>query len=211
MSYPDFPPPACVTRPRDPLVTGISDHTLATFLPTLVYAMASGIFHIMGELHLFGRYRIHPTKEELQRNRVSKFRCLLGVIRYHAMQIAVGLFLSYHAEPELIGNEECEIYSLALWVHQLKKAVPWSLAIFGLDSKGISSVVQKVPIPAYLFSSMSLSYPTGFTATEVLSAHVLAFWVVPAVRFSVALAIVDTWIYFTHRMCHISKTLYRME
>lgn len=204
MSYPNFPPPTCVTGPRDPLVPGISDHTLATILPTLAYAVASVIFHIIGQLDLLNRYRIHPSKEELQRNHVSKFRCLLGVIRYHAMQIVVGMFLSYNAEPEMIGNEACEIHSLEGLISRLRKTVPLGLAVFGLDSKGIAAVIQKLPKP------LPSIHSSGFTPIDMFFAHVLVSLVVPAMRFFVALAIVDTWIYFTHRLCHINKTLYRM-
>lgn len=201
---------ACKLTYQDPLIAGVSDSVLATFLPSVVYAISSLFFYWVGELNLFDDRRIHPSEEELKRNHVSRLECLRGVVRYHAMAITVGLLLSYGETPPMTGNHDCDVYDWAVRVRHARKAVPWALALVGVDAKGLAS--------AYFSRSAALtSLLTGnparrtkeFTTGEMQLASLMVQYGLSAFQYLVALIVVDTWIYFTHRVCHMNKTLYR--
>ena len=211
------PPPTCTLTPRPPLISGISDHVLATILPTLVYIAACGFFYWLGERDLLSQYRIHPSQEDLKRNHVSRSQCLRAVVRYHVMQIATGLLLSYGEGPELTGNHNCDVYQWAVRVRQARRAIPWALTLVGVDprglalstygkSAGLAQVLAGNPMGP---SESNSPQVLGFTTAELLLADFVVSYAVPAVQFLVALSVVDTWIYFTHRLCHVNKTLYR--
>lgn len=203
--------PSCALHPRSSILSGISDHTLGVILPTLIYIIGSLFFHIVNELELFSNYRIHPPKEELHRNRVSKLGCLLVVIRYHVIQIVIGLLLTYNNGPELVEIGGCETYQ---WVRRIRKCltvIPWALTPLGLDTQGLMSKFSKTPLLAHFSAnSHEISPSPTFTALEWNLARIIVSFAVPAIQFFVYLAVVDTWIYFMHRLCHINKTLYRM-
>lgn len=204
------PAPSCALHPRSPLLSGMSDHTLGVILPTLVYIIGSVVFYIVNELELFSSYRIHPPKEELHRNRVSKLGCLLVVIRYHVIQIVIGILLTYNNEPELVEIGGCETYQ---WVRRVRKCltvIPWALTLLGLDTQGLISKFGKTPLLSHILAnSYEISSSPTFTAMEWNLARIIVSFAIPAIQFFVYLAIVDTWIYFAHRLCHINKTLYR--
>ena len=212
------PPPICTLTPRPALIPGVSDQVLGIILPTLVYIVASGFFYWLGEQDLLNQYRIHPSQEDLKRNHVSRPQCLRAVVRYHVMQIATGLLLSYGEGPELTGNHSCDVYRWAIRVRQAQRAIPWALALMGVDAKGLAlAAYSKSAGLAQLFAGSSMAFSEsnppqalGFTIGELLLAEFVVSYAVPAVQFLVALSVVDTWIYFTHRLCHVNKTLYRM-
>ena len=212
------PPPVCTLTPQPPLVPWVSDHVLGTVLPTLVYIVVSGFFYWLGEQDLLSQYRIHPSQEELRRNRVTRFQCLRAVVRYHVMQIATGLLLSYGEGPELTGNHSCDVYRWAVRVRYAQRAIPWVLALVGVDAKGLAlSTYSKSAGLAQLLGGNPMAFAesnsplvSGFSTGELLLADLIVSYAVPAVQFLVALSVVDTWIYFTHRLCHVNKTLYRM-
>lgn len=206
-----FPPaPACTLYPRSSIIPGISDDTFGVILPTLVYIVGSVVFYFIDKLELFSDYRIHPPKEDLYRNRVSRLGCLLVVIRYHVMQIAVGLLLAWNNEPELVEIGGCEIYR---WMGRVRKClvvVPWTLTLLGLDIQGLILTFRKTPLLTNILANSHdmLSNPT-FTAVEWNLARIIVSFVIPAAQFLVYLAVIDTYIYFVHRICHSNKTLYR--
>lgn len=211
------PPPTCTLTPRSPLIAGVSDQVLGTVLPTLVYIIASGFFYWLGEQDLLSQYRIHPSEEELKRNHVSRSQCLRVAVRYHVMQIATGVLLSYGEGPALTGNHSCDVYRWAVRVRQARRAIPWALALVGVDAKGLAlATYTKSAGLAQLLAGNSMAFSeskspqASFTPGELFLAESIVSYAVPALQFLVALSVVDTWIYFTHRLCHVNKTLYRM-
>ncbi|QSZ31683.1 hypothetical protein DSL72_001250 [Monilinia vaccinii-corymbosi] len=208
-SFPSATP--CTLYPRPSILTGIPDHTLGVVLPTLVYVAGSIVFYIFNELELFSSYRIHPFKDELHRNRVSRLSCLLNVIRYHVIQIGIGFLLTYNDEPELVEVGGCEIYQWTLRVRKCFMAIPWALTLSGLDTQRLASIFHKTPLLSHFLENGQniLSNPI-FTAMEWNLARLIVSLIIPAVQFLVYLAVVDTWIYFLHRLCHVNKTLYRI-
>ena len=210
-------PPTCSLAPQPPLIPGISDSTLATIGPTIVYAVSSGFFYWLGERDLLSQYRIHPSQEEQQRNHVSRYECLRGVVRYHIMSISIGLLLSYGGEPDMIGNERCDVYKWATRIRSARKIIPLMLGLLSIDAKRLAIATHlKSPRLAHLVagspmssSELYSSSPSGLTFGETFLAECIVSYAIPAFQFIVGLAVVDTWIYFTHRLCHINKTLYR--
>lgn len=211
---PTPPTPPCILVLQKPLLPFLSDNILATILPTIVYAIAAAFFHLLDTYNLFSYWRIHPSEDELKRNHVTRWQCLQTVIRYHVIQISIGLLLNYVGgnEPTLVGDESCRIQRAADVISYARNLIPMTLAIVGIDAKklgvamkGTSTGLAQVLAGDYLSSEQN----RGFTSFELSLAKLVIFIGVPMFQYLVALTVVDTWIYFTHRLCHVNKTLYR--
>ena len=134
------------------------------------------------------------------------------------MQIAIGLLLSYGDSPAKVGDETYQIHRAASVISRFRKLVPMALGILGIDAKllGIATKDTSTWLAQTISGQDMPSYMTGdnlpqrpsFTSLEVLLAKIVVFFGIPAIQYLVALAVVDTWIYFTHRLCHVNKTLY---
>lgn len=214
-SIPSRSSPSCTLRPQSPLLPFISDNVLAIVLPTIVYAVAGGFFHLLDVYALFAKYRIHPSEDELKRNHVTKWQCLVTVVRYHVLQISIGLLLNIGNGPTMIGDEGCQIERMAGYLSHARSVVPMALSVLGVDAKrlafattGTSTGLAKVLGGDYQVdkgSEQNLSY----TTVELALAKALVHMGKPFLQYLLALTVVDTWIYFTHRLCHVNKTLYR--
>ena len=207
--------PSCTLVPQAPLIDGISDNVLAIVLPTIVYAVAGGVFHLLDVYNLFSQYRIHPSEDDLKRNRVTKWQVLQAVVRYHVMQISIGLLLNMGNEPPMVGNESCNINRIASVISLARNFVPMTLAAIGIDAKGLANALEGTSVALaqmlagdYLAEKSDMR-SSGFTDLELFLAKSVVYIGVPAFQYLVALTVVDTWIYFTHRLCHVNKTLYR--
>ncbi|KAL8969322.1 MAG: hypothetical protein Q9183_002051, partial [Haloplaca sp. 2 TL-2023] len=130
--------PSCTLRPQEPLLPWVSDAILAVILPTIVYAVAGAFFQLLDSYELFSNHRIHPSEDELKRNHVTKRECLMVVLRYHAMQIAIGLALNYGAEPPMVGDEACKIRETAMMIRNYRNIIPYVLTILGIDARQLS-------------------------------------------------------------------------
>ncbi|KAL9601432.1 MAG: hypothetical protein Q9219_002498 [cf. Caloplaca sp. 3 TL-2023] len=215
------PSPVCLLTPQEPLLPFISDNVLAVILPTIVYAVASGFFHIFDVYGLFSRYRIHPSEDELKRNHVTRWQCFKVVVRYHVMQIAIGLFLSYGSGPMMVGDEACKIHDAAVFWRSTRNLIPMLLNTLGIDARKLSQATQGTSSTLAsvigghsqhlsFTNPNSSSSDTSFTAPELHLANLTIHILIPAFQYLLALIIVDTWIYFTHRLCHVNRTLYRL-
>lgn len=70
---------------------GISDELLGTFAPIFVYWIYSGIYVVLG---LFSdNYRLHSKKDEDEKNLVSKFSVVKGVLLQQIVQAVVAIVL----------------------------------------------------------------------------------------------------------------------
>ncbi|MCJ1279559.1 Cholesterol 25-hydroxylase-like protein [Puttea exsequens] len=211
------PIPSCTLYPQPHLLPFVSDTHLSIVLPTVVYIISSAFFHLLDTHHLFNSYRIHPSEDELKRNHVTRWDCLTTVLRYHLMQIAIGLALSWGDGPTMIGDEACRIHDWAVRVRQARALIPTALAALGIDAKGLAVAVkgtsqglaQIIAGEAHLPGQDTLQ-DAGMTPIDTLLAKIIFHIAIPALQYLTALAVVDTWIYFTHRLCHINQTLYRI-
>ena len=207
--------PSCTLFPQAPLIHGISDNVLAIVLPTVVYAVAGGVFHLLDVYHVFSQYRIHPSEDELKRNRVTKWQVLQAVVRYHVMQISIGLLLNMGNGPPMVGDESCRINRIASVISHTRNFIPMALAAIGIDPKGLANAMESTSVGLaqvlagdYLAGKSEMK-SSGFTDLELILAKFVVSVGVPAFQYLLALTVVDTWIYFTHRLCHVNKTLYR--
>ena len=214
-SLPILPAPSCTLVPQAPLIPGLSDNVLAVILPTIVYAIAGGFFHLLDIYNLFNDYRIHPSDDDLKRNHVTKSQCLQNVVRYHVIQVSIGLALNYGNGPTMIGDEICKIHRAAKLLRRARNLIPLALNTIGIDASrlavataSVSTGLSQVLAGDYL-SSEKASQSTSLNTVERSVARFLVSFGVPFLQYVVALTVVDTWIYFTHRLCHINKTLYR--
>ncbi len=214
-TFPTPSTPSCTLVPQTPLLPWISDNVLAIILPTIVYAIAGGFFHLLDVHELFTKHRIHPSEDELKRNHVTKWQCLQTVIRYHVIQISIGLLLNIGSGPTMVGNESCQIQQVAGVISHARNLVPMALGVLGIDAKrlavatkGTSAGLAQLLAGDYLSGESNSQY-AGFTGFELSLANLVVFVGKPLFQYLVALTVVDTWIYFTHRLCHVNKTLYR--
>ena len=87
-----------------------------------------------------------------------------------------------------------------------------TLAVVGIDAKKIGVAMKGTsPGLAQVLAGDYLSNEQnhGFTSFALSLAKLVVFIGVPMFQYLIALTVVDTWIYFTHRLCHVNKTLYR--
>lgn len=207
--------PSCTLVAQKALVPGISDNILAIILPTIVYAIAGGFFHLLDVYGLFSNFRIHPSEDELKRNHVTKWQCLQTVVRYHIIQISIGLLLNIGNGPTMVEDENCQIQRVAGVISNARRLVPMALTVLGIDAKRLAIATTETSAGlAQVLAGDHLSGRTGlqdtsFTRVETALARFFVHIGKPLFQYFVALTVVDTWIYFTHRLCHVNKTLYR--
>ncbi|KAL8876481.1 MAG: hypothetical protein Q9192_008855, partial [Flavoplaca navasiana] len=102
----------------------------------------------------------------------------------------------------------------------LRNIVPILLATLGIDAKQLSLATSSTSrafaqIIAGSSSTSTSTFPNSHTNTpptslELTLAKFTLNYLYPAWQYTLALVVVDTWIYFTHRLCHINRTLYRI-
>ncbi|XP_010683203.2 sphinganine C4-monooxygenase 1 [Beta vulgaris subsp. vulgaris] len=68
----------------------VSDEILGTFAPIVVYWVYSGIYMLLGS---FDNYRLHSRKDEDEKNLVSKFTVVKGVLLQQIVQAVVAIIL----------------------------------------------------------------------------------------------------------------------
>ncbi|KAI9111566.1 hypothetical protein K1719_017256 [Acacia pycnantha] len=102
---------------------GISDELLGTFAPILVYWIYSGIYVVLG---LFSEnYRLHPKKDEDEKNLVSKLSVVKGVLLQQVVQAVVAIIL-FSITAEIGGdggNANVENTSILVLVRQFVTAM----------------------------------------------------------------------------------------
>ncbi|KAL8826458.1 MAG: hypothetical protein Q9170_007391 [Blastenia crenularia] len=203
--------PTCALKPQEPLLPFVTDNVLAIILPTIIYFIASGFFHILDVYNLFSNHRIHPSEDELKRNHVTRGECLKGVLRYHMMQISIGLLLNIGSTPPMTGDEVCRTHQLALTIQNIRSNIlPLILNTIGINAKQLSLATQGTSTTLANILDHPLSSPTHPSPSSLFLANLTSNILIPLAQFTIALLVVDTWIYFTHRLCHVNKTLYRL-
>ncbi|KAL8965691.1 MAG: hypothetical protein Q9183_003732 [Haloplaca sp. 2 TL-2023] len=67
-------------RPRPPLIASISDYNLSLLIPVIVHWFTAAVYEIFQQNGIFERYRIHSPEEETNKNTISRWQCLRGVL-----------------------------------------------------------------------------------------------------------------------------------
>ncbi|KAK3651669.1 Sphingolipid C4-hydroxylase sur2 [Elasticomyces elasticus] len=219
----DLPPlPSYTLHPLPPLIPGIPDGYLAPLLLIVAYWAVSGFFHIIDTYDLFPQYRLHTPAEVLKRNHVSRWDVMRDVLVQQVIQAAVGLGLTLIDPEPTYGKEE---YEIAVWAQRLRiaqRAIPTILATIGVDAPGLatrlstshatlSSAVAGGVYPSLLTPTIQHGQPAltpSFAPWELQAGHAIYYFAIPALQFTAAICIVDTWQYFLHRTMHLNKYLY---
>ncbi|EAW07159.1 sphingosine hydroxylase [Aspergillus clavatus NRRL 1] len=221
----DYPPlPTYTLSPRPPIFTAIPDNILALILPVVAYWALSLFYHFIDVYDFFPQYRLHTPAEVLKRNKVTRWEVVRDVILQQVIQSLAGLVVAYLDPVEYIGREE---YDVAVWAGRLRfaqRAIPRVLAIFGVDALGLASNLSKnghtilagaLAGGHYPGVTQSLTLDSGldavvpaFTNWELLTASFIYWYLIPALQFTWAILVVDTWQYFLHRAMHMNRWLY---
>ena len=218
--------PSYTLKPVPQLVPWLSDFHLSLLLPVMAYWLVSLIFWYIDKKDYWSQHRIHTPEEFKQRNRVTVGEVLRSILLQQAVQTALGLCLGYlFVAGDFHGRED---YDIAIWagrVHRSREAVPWILALLGVDARTMAVNIQtyatSMPLTAPtaekpLVLLRSIVYPHfgdgstyGFTGWEIWVAKTIYWLLEPAARFGVAIFFSDSWQYFWHRAMHTNKWMFR--
>lgn len=214
-----FPPlPQYTLQPAEPLVPWMSDFTLSLLLPIVLYWGMSGLATVITYYASSLRLRRLHTDAELEiRNRTSKLRVLLIVIRNSALQTVLGAALGYLHGPDFYGREA---YDISLWAQQIRifgclfpyvqsvsrVELVQGLVAFLMENLPDAALTLEVATDATISSN---SYDTAYTDWEIVGACFMYYVVTAAIQFFIAFVAIDTWQYFGHRLLHENKLLYR--
>ncbi|KAF3940094.1 hypothetical protein ABW19_dt0203679 [Dactylella cylindrospora] len=191
-----------ILHPATPLLPFMSDSLLSNLTPIVIYWIMSMIFHYIDQNELLEKYRLHTPEEVLKRNHASRYEVLRDVFIQQAVQFAFGLGLCYLEPEEMAGSEPWDIYNLSQWIG-------WSVSSL-LTLLGVNSEALAESTTTYLLSH------GGDTGAFLVNldwrwklAEALYWVVIPLLRLSVAIFVLDTWQYFCHRLMHQVPYLYR--
>lgn len=181
------------------------------------------IFHFIDVNDIWPQYRLHTPAEILKRNHVSRYEVARDVIIQQIIQTIVGAVLGL-TEPEEFSGKDA--YDIARWATRLRRAqsaLPKILGLLGLNAAAISKNFStshpmiagalaggKYPLTMGLDVGSGTAVPK-FATWELVAAHAIYWYIVPALQFAVAIIVVDTWQYFLHRAMHMNKWLYSKQ
>ncbi|KAI9887116.1 MAG: hypothetical protein M1823_001106 [Watsoniomyces obsoletus] len=221
---PALPPlPSYTLHSRPPLLPLVPDNVLLLLLPIAAYWVFSLFFHYIDINDYWSQYRLHTPAEVLKRNHVSRSEVVRDVVIQQVIQVIVGYLISLTDPEDTVGKEG---YDIARWAQRLRLAqrvVPRLLSFAGVNSIMLAQKMGSYPQLAGLLSggvyptfhqtvsavtSEKMLVPT-FTGWELAAAKALYWVIVPALQFTLAIVVVDTWQYFLHRAMHMNQWLYR--
>ncbi|KAG9229727.1 sphinganine hydroxylase-like protein Sur2 [Amylocarpus encephaloides] len=217
----DLPPlPTYTLSPVPPLLPFISDFYLSIILPIIAYWVIAMIFHYIDTYDIWPQYRLHTPAEITKRNHVSRYEVARDVIIQQVIQTVMAAILGLTEPEEMQGKDDYDIARWATRIRVAQSALPKLLGLIGLNAAAISkNVSASHPIIAGALAGGRYPYAVGldvvsgaavpaFTSWEMIVAKALYWYIVPALQFSLAIVIVDTWQYFLHRAMHMNKWLY---
>ncbi|KAI4086854.1 MAG: hypothetical protein LQ344_007217 [Seirophora lacunosa] len=223
-TYSDLPPlPDYQIVLQPSLLPPIPDKLLTLIFPIAAYWGLSMLFHWIDTRDYFPQYRLHTPAEVSSRNKVSRWEVVRDVVIQQVVQTAVGWLLGMTEPDDIVGKEA---YDVAVWARRIRiaqRAVPGALALVGLDAAGIAKTLttshpvladavmggQYRTLQTTTTSGNSFADPLpGFTAWEKTLAHIMYWYMAPALQYGIAILVVDTWQYFLHRAMHMNKWMY---
>lgn len=195
------------------LIAGIADAHLALALPIITYWAVSLVYHLVDVYDLLPRYRLHPSAEVGRKNRVGRWECLRDVLIQQLLQTSAGLAYihCYPVETTYAARD-----GVTLWVQRIKisqRGIPYLLAVIGLDGPAMATRLQQYTLPSHLVPcghwTHDRPHMSVVAVLELGLARVINHVFYPMVQFAIAIAVIDTWQYFLHRLMHTSKWCYR--
>lgn len=113
---------------KESLIAGLPDGVLALMAPVIAYWTYAMFFHIIDVYELAEKYRIHPSEEELARNKASMKEVIQDVIFQHIIQSIVGYLVYKMDETPTTGYE---MYHMWLWRQRLPGIISDSMLYYG--------------------------------------------------------------------------------
>lgn len=98
-------PPPLLAIPQQSLIKGLPDGILAIIAPVVMYWTYATFFHIIDVYELAEKYRIHPSEEEVSRNKVTLRAVVQDVILQHIIQSIVA-YCVYRLDPVVTTGHE---------------------------------------------------------------------------------------------------------
>lgn len=214
------PPPGSIQlEPLAPLFSHplLNDSNLTIVAPIVAYWVLSLTFEVIDYFDIFARHRLHTPEEVLKRNRVTKKEVAYWVFIQQVMQIGFAWALTILDGTEMTGHEEWEVYKWYLRVVGFEGWAVKGLMVLGIDGIGLE---QKIGQGIIGLGALVKGMDTAGLASEALSQGPVSDWrmslasglywyILPAIRFWIALFLVDSWQYFLHRLMHSVPSLYR--
>lgn len=120
------------------------------------------------------------------------------LMKSQVMQTLVGLLLGAITSEENLDHSCLE---LSLWERRIQSVLLLSMS--AIATKNLSPTHAVVPWPSADLT-LSLEYYTYIGQ----AARVFYHWIMPLLRFYIALWLADTWVFFVHRAEHSNRWLY---
>ena len=200
-------PPALT--PLKPLLPFLSDFHLALLLPPLAYWTLSAFYFVLDTFELLQDCRIHTPAETRQRNRVAPGLVVRTVLIQQTSQVLYGLMLGcFVGTVQYTGHEQADVAWWVAVVQQAREAAPLLLGVVGVDGLRLASKVEGLWPPHGRVAALTDASPLA-RSFDAAAAYAIYYYVVPVVRFAVAVLVADAWQYFWHRVMHSNKYLYR--
>lgn len=108
--------PPVYAQLRPSLVSGVPDGVLALIVPVIAYWGYASFFHIIDVYELAEKYRIHPSEEELSRNKVTLRQVVHDVLVQHIIQTVVGYCVYKIDPPSTVGHELFKMWQIRKYI-----------------------------------------------------------------------------------------------
>lgn len=114
-------PPKIELTLKSDYINGIPDTLVALAAPIIAYWIYSIYFHIIDVYQLLEQYRIHPSEEQLSKNRVTLPIVIRDVIFQHIIQTFTGIIVYQFETPLNTGYENFLLWE---WRQSLPNFIP---------------------------------------------------------------------------------------
>lgn len=126
--------PHVILTKRPDLIEGLPDGILAILAPVVAYWVYSSFFHIIDVYYLAEKYRIHPSPEELAKNKAKLSDVIKDVIIQHIVQTIIGLSMYFIDPTPMTGYELHDMWKLKKWVGFAPDLVIWYVYMYGFSA-----------------------------------------------------------------------------
>lgn len=180
-------------------------------------------FHYIEKTDFLSAYKLHTPAEFLKKNRATRRDVVKFALIQQAGQILLGYWMA--DASEVFHSDHYSVAAWALTIRRIQVFLVHSIHYFGFASVSAaqtsagteavfaSSVIQE-SVGACLHNSSQAAYvgctaaAASFTRWEWASAELVYWIIVPVVQYVTAMALADSFQYFTHRAFHVNKWLY---
>ncbi|KAF8266372.1 fatty acid hydroxylase superfamily-domain-containing protein [Lactarius quietus] len=165
------------------LISGVSDPLLAVIAPVLTFWSTSAVFYCLDVSNWawLDRYRIHESAEVSSRYQPTPLEVFRSVILQQVPQIILGY----------------------LWLSEVPERPDHPAAVRAVACT-LSSSLGVLTSDVQTYPSLSL-----FRDVSPQLAYLIYWYIVPTAQLVMAMAVLDTWQYFVHRVMHLNKFLYK--